>query len=86
LDQSQYLSTIIDSAAAKAFSAFLPSSAITFRMVRELANRLGLDATEFPLLEKSQNQNIDKSIISKELESSIQSMHKADYKLYNLLD
>ena len=55
-------------------------------MVRELANRLGLDATEFPLLEKSQNQNIDKSIISKELESSIQSMHKADYKLYNLLD
>jgi len=55
-------------------------------MVRELANRLGLDATEIPLLEKSQNQNIDKSIISKELESSIQSMHKADYKLYNLLD
>ena len=55
-------------------------------MVHELAKRLGLDATEFPCLEKSQAPNIHKPIIGKEVESSIQSMHNADYKLYGLAD
>ena len=55
-------------------------------MVRELAKKLGLDATEFPCLEKSQAPNVDKSIIGNEVESLIQSMHNADYKLYGLPD
>lgn len=55
-------------------------------MVRELAKKLGLDATEWTWLEKSQAPNVDKSIIGNELESFIQSMHNADCKLYGLPD